>query len=365
MFSMLLNIGGEPVRVYMHDDPHFEEIAAAVALVDHGAAQFLNKYCRMGELNLGAFGGPFDEHPDRLTGQQRKNGCCLTLVAEALGLEQFPWWRELIAFCHFADMGQRIDGQRHWAVEVRHPYDPYNLLKLRYRKLRDEARRAKIDLSDEALLQIFNGAMEDVRLLLWKQKMYFLAVDEIKAYGRCEDINGSNGKQLKLVAITSDNWQINVAARSWFHADVVVQRDGAERVHVFTNQKADISLSDLAQMLNLAEQEAEGFVHMTNWKTLRAEGAIEDGKWFYLFQFGQIHNGTESYPDTPATLLSNDQILGLVKIALDKSYFNPEQSSQCRRGVCNSRGVCDCPLHKYGLQRCRTIRFDMYASRRW
>jgi len=237
------------------------------------------------------------------------------------------------------------------------------MLKLRYRKLRDDARGNKVEPDEGALERILNGAMEDVRLLLWKQKMFFAAVDEIRSQRRHEVISGSGSAKLNLEVVHSDNWQVAVAARAVFHADVVMQRNTTGHVHVFTNQRAGVDLNDLAQMLNLAEQETEGTVRVTDWKKLRAEGAIDDtGKWFYLPQFGQIHNGTESYPDTPATLLSDGQILELMRVALDKSYFDPERAGQCQQGFCSSMGVHNCPLHRYGLQRCLQIRYGMRVS---
>ena len=125
--------------------------------------------------------------------------------------------------------------------------------------------------------------------------------------------------------------------------------------HVFTNNKADLNLDDLAQALNIAEQEAEGEVRQSNWAELRKEGLpYEGGKWFYTRLYGQIHNGTEHF-EYPPTLLGLDTIVSLLKMSLDTGLFDPRRADDCRKGICLSRG---CDLYQFGLQRCRKIRYE-------
>jgi len=80
------NIDGETIMADMHHDPHAEEIAALVAAEDLGDKAFLAEYCGDGKLRLGTGGGPFDEHSNRETGEGRKKGCCMTLMADVLDL---------------------------------------------------------------------------------------------------------------------------------------------------------------------------------------------------------------------------------------------------------------------------------------
>ena len=134
VITLEIPVAGETVFVEMHPDPHFEEVAAAVAIEEHGDRAFLVKYCPDGKLRLGVGGGPFDEHPDAMTGEGRKKGCCLTLVAEALDLlKKAPWWRQMVAFCNFAETSKQLVGKKREATEARHPFDLYSLTRLLFR----------------------------------------------------------------------------------------------------------------------------------------------------------------------------------------------------------------------------------------
>lgn len=358
-----ISVAGEAVSVEMHPDPHFEEIAAMVAIEEHGDHNFLDRHCPDGKLRLGVEGGPFDEHPDASTGEDRKKGCCLTLVAEALDLlRKAPWWRQMVAFCNFAETGKQLIEKKGEATEARHPYDPYSQLRLLFRWRRHLAATngAAEPFTEENQKRVIAHYMDIVRIHVWDQEIFHEAARLIRERGRRETINGPGGKDLNLVVVEvppegSHNWHINNAARAWFKADVIVQKDATGHVHVFTSNKAGLDLDDLAQVINVAEQETEGDVCHSNWAELRKEGIpFNGGRWFYARPYGQLHNGTEHFDFEP-TLLSLDFIVSLVKMSLDTGFFDPRQADDCRKGICRSRG---CDLYQYGLQRCRRVRYE-------
>lgn len=358
-------IADEPVVVEMHPDPHLEEIAALVAVEEYGTKEFLAKYCPDGKLRLGVEGGPFDEHPDPNTGDERKKGCCLTLMAEALGLlEKAPWWRQMVAFCNLAETGKRLNPQRREATEARHPFDVYSYTRLLFRWRRFHGDNGGDPFSDEAQRKVIKHIMDVMRLFVWDQEVFHEAARLIKEEGRCEAMAGPDGKELKLVIVEvpgdqERNWHINSAARAWFKADVIVQKDPAGHVHIFTNNKSRLSLDDLAQAINIAEQEAEDQVRESSWETLREEGVpYEGGRWFYARPYGQLHNGTEHFQFAP-TLLTMETIVDLVKMTLDASVLDAKMAQECPNGECLRS---KCSAYRYGLQRCRQVRFKQHSE---
>lgn len=362
VITIEISVVGETLSVEMHPDPHLEEIAALVAIEEYGNHDFLSKYCMAGKLRLGVESGPFDEHPDAETGESRKKGCCLTLVAEALDLlKKAPWWRQMVAFCNFAETGKQLVDKKREATEARHPFDLYSLARLLFRWRRHLSNNGGGAFTDEMQQKVIDHLKNLVRMFVWDQEVFHAAYRLIRERGLRSTIEGPGGKQLSLVVvevpeIAGHNWHIGNAARAWFKADVVVQKDATGHVHIFTNNKAGLNLDDLAQALNVAEQEAEGNVCQDSWAELRKEGRPYDGgRWFYARPYGQLHNGTEHFADFQLTLLPLDGIVGLVKMSLDTGLFDPRKADDCRKGVCRHNG---CSLYKYGLQRCRKVRYE-------
>lgn len=361
-----ISVVGETLPVDMHSDPHLEEVAALVAVEEYGNHDFLSRYCAGGKLRLGVGGGPFDEHPDRRTGEGRKKGCCLTLVAEALDLlKKAPWWRQMIAFCSFAETGKQLNEKRREATEARHPFDVYSLTRLLFRWRRHLSSNGGGSFTDEAQRRVIEHVKDLVRMFVWDQEVFHAAARLIREKGFRSTIKGPGGKQLALVVVEvpehgGHNWHINNAARAWFKADVIVQKDPSGNVHIFTSNRAGLNLDDLAQAINIAEQEGAGDVIEDNWAKLRTEGVpYEGGKWFYARPYGQLHNGTEHFENQP-TFLSLDTIVGLVKMTLDTGLFDTRKADECRRGICHRGG---CSLYKYGLRRCRQIRYGQHKER--
>ncbi len=360
-----ISVAAENVPVELHAYPHLEEVAALVAVEEYGDRAFLDKYCPDGRLWLGVGGGPFDEHPDPDTGEGRKKGCCLALVAKALNLvEKAPWWRQMVAFCNFAETGGQMNPGRREAVEARHPYDVYSLTRLLFRWRRHLAEASGGTFTEPEQHRVIEHLKDLVRMFVWDQEVFHRAAQLIRRQGRHETINGPKGKELRLVvvAVPADedhNWHVSTAARAWFKADVVVQQDPDGHIHVFTNNKANLNLDDLAQAVNIAEQEAQDDVRERDWEKLRGEGVpYREGRWYYAKPYGQLHNGTEHF-EYPVTRLSLETVASLVKMSLDTSFLGQRTKDECQKAC---RGG-DCRLHKYGFQRCRRVRYEQKLRR--
>lgn len=345
-----------------HPYPHFDDAIAMFAIQKEATDEFFERYGT--HIPLGVGGGPFDEHPE---GDLLRKGrhSAATLVAEALGIDRSPVWRRLINFAHFADTGVYRSDRHPRMEESGHPFDANNMLKARWRRLREAKKQDGTMVSQEHGLRITCELFEWLDDFLWDEQKMEEARQEIAKKGKRLDITGPGGATLKLVLIHSDNPKINVAARCYFSADLVVQRESTDHVHIFVQQgKTSVCLDDLAQMVRLKEQYLSREVICNRWGVLRLEGTLPGERWYYFRpssnrSIQQLHNGTEQYPDTPPTLIGDDRLLEYISVAMDTDYYHPDFADGCRKGECaGSR----CPLYQWGLQRCRRVRGLKYQQ---
>ncbi|MBI4022023.1 MAG: hypothetical protein HY372_01575 [Candidatus Andersenbacteria bacterium] len=411
IFDLSSDITGQKFFVDSHPFPHFDDLMAMFMIQKVGTAAFFEQYGT--HLAIGIGGGPFDEHPD---GAKRRKGrhSAATLVAQALGIDRDPAWRRLLNFSHFVDTGITRFGKSPKPEESNHPFDINNMLKTCWRCLRERMKRQGLQVEDDYAVRMVCELCGWLDYFLWGEHKIEEAQLEIAERGIRKEIAGSKGVTLKLVMITSDNPMTNSAARFYFAADIVVQRetrgnahifirvgrhelrpdelvmqlgsDGCLRIfnredmqelnpdelevqlesdgqlRIFRKYKEGLCLDDLAQMVRLKEQMLAGKVQHNRWVTLRQEGQLAGERWFYFRpasnpSIQQLHNGTESFPDTPPTQITDEQLLEIITVAFDTSYFQPEYADDCRNGVCHGP---KCPLYKWGLQRCRNIRQLQY-----
>lgn len=302
--------------IVTHAWPHLDEVVAMYMIHRVGTYEFRNKYVsRDNNLYLGTEGGPFDEHP-RAGEPRKKHECATTLVAKALGIFTKPEWQQIIKFAHFADTGEAMNEQYSGPEEANHPFDLNNRLRLQWRRLKAEKGVAKA--TQEAHI-VIEAIFDELDTFLWSQEEFQWAREAIKQGGRRNQIMGPNGKPINLICVTSDNTQVNAAARRFFAAHLVVQRNTTGHVHIFTRQDAELNLQKLVELVNREEQQLANDIRVTESQLLRAEGMIAGGRWFYFApndNIQQLHNSTEQYPDVPATRITDERLLELIQEAM-------------------------------------------------
>ncbi len=326
-------IAGETVVIETHHQPHFDEILAMWLAERFGNIGFVSKYCPGNILSLGVDGGNFDEHP--FDGGPRKEGeCCATLVAKALGVADDPALEKILKFGLNTDLGK---GQ---------PFDIAAMVKLFHQEFPNNPFVA-IDWVHQAL---------DAKYA--EQYSFHGPTREVFARdAKIETITGPRGP-IRVATIVSDDPNMSKHARS-AGASIVIQRQNSGNTQIFTNQEAGITLFDTATLINLAEQEAEGEVKVGDWKVLAAEGTIPGGRWHFFTKGQMLLNGSLTHKDVPPTKLSPEEILKIVKIGVNPKAFEESRAMDCKEGICTSTLENQCPWYRYGLHRCREIRYRM------
>jgi len=345
-----------------HEKPHLDEIVAIWLLKKFGEKKFpgiskakitywdtggetpdnrpAEEYEKKGTVLIGIGGGRFDEHPNN--GNPRKEGeCTATLVAKVLQIENDPSLEKILAFTLNNDL-----------KAAAHPFDLAYITKLMHQQYPDNPGKvitwviAGLEVKYQEQYQFFNDT---------KKEFDKLAV--------IEKIPGPSKRVLTLVSITTDNEQMNKFARSNFgcNADIIIQKNSSGNVQIFSNQKkGKLTFYDVVQMIRLTEQKAKGKIITSDWKNLAAEGKVEGAEEWYYFEKGQmLLNGSHTARNIPATKLTMEEIKKIVKIGVNPIAFEPSRTNKCQKIICNSTRNNECPWYKFGLHRCRKIRFEM------
>ncbi len=332
-------IAGETVVIETHHQPHFDEILAIWLAEKFGNVGFVSKHCPSNILLLGEGGGNFDEHP--FDGGPRKEGdCCATLVAKALGVDDDPALEKILKFGLNTDLGK---GQ---------PFDLASMVKLLHQAYPDDPFVA-IDWVYQAL----DAKYAEQYALHGPTREAF----ELNAL--IKEMIGPHGP-VRVAVIVSDDPNMSKFARavSGGNADIVIQQQTIGNTQIFTNQRSGITLFDVAILINLAEQEAAGEVVVKDWKVLSAEGTIPGGRWHFFPKGQMMLNGSLTHKDVPSTALSIETITALVRRGVNPKAFEPTRSADCLAGVCTSTATDPCPWYRYGLHRCREIRYKAKAT---
>lgn len=293
------------------------------------------EYEQEGVLLIGIGNGRFDEHPS-VNGKRKEHECAATLVAKALGLRDEPALQEIFEFVLSSD--GKTSG---------HPFDIANIAKASYQETSSPE-------------EIMDWVMKGIEIKYQEQLRFFDAVRrEFEKKAKIEEIQGPKG-MLTMVSIVSDNSQMNKFARSvhGVKADMVIQKRSSGNVQIFTNARSGLVLYDIAQMLRLTEQELKGEIRTKDWKMLAAEGKVEGAEeWFFQTAGQMLLNGSLTATQVPATKIPFDKIKEIVRIGVDPQRFEPKRKEHCKLGICMSTFKNRCPWYKFGLQRCRKVRF--------
>lgn len=354
--------GGIEFTAIVHPWPHIEEVFAILLIIEEADKGFFDRYGR--NLRLGTDGGPFDEHPR--DGQPGKRGeCCATLVAKALNVTtQDLVWGQLLRYVRFTDTGMPMQRDKPRAEEASHPFDLNSLLKMKWRRIKDEKNGKQSSQADaEPVIEVIFDHLRD---FLWAQRKLQEARQEIKDHGRQFQVAGPDGRGIKVVMVTTDNPQFNAAARFFFQAGLIVMRTSTGHVRIFTDERRRLDLRDLAQAIHVEEMTLRG-ERVPEWKTLREPGIPAGSCWYYhVFEdkpgVQQLLNGSEQHEQAP-TMIPLERIEELIRVVFDEAFFDEEHADQCGRGRCDGAHET-CSLYRLGLPRCRKIRYEMKVNQR-
>jgi len=351
-------------RIVTHEQPHLDEIFAVWLLrkfgkkmfpgIDEAKIIFTGNGGRLPEdvsaedlekggiLPIGTCGGRLDEHPG-FDAKGKENECASTLVAKCLGIDDDPALKGILQFVLKGDTKKGTG----------HPFDLAEITKSLHRQYP----KRQEDVIKWTTVGIEAKYRDQLRFLGETKK-------EFEQNAEVESISGPGGRTLKMVTIVTDNEQMNGFARSRHggEASIVIQKGFSGRmkgnVQIFTNAKHGLTLYDVVQMLRIAEQEKKRKVVTTNWEELAKEGGVKGAEeWWFFPRGGMILNGSLTAKDVPPTKIPLEEIQMMVRLGVNPNAFEPERAPSCEQGRCSSSRTDQCPWYKWGLHRCRKIRF--------
>ncbi|MFH0806672.1 MAG: hypothetical protein V1885_03050 [Candidatus Brennerbacteria bacterium] len=347
-------------RLVTHVRPHIDEYVGIWLLRKFGAEMFPGveaaeviywntggiipdgrtpeEYEKEGALLIGVGGGRFDEHPSADNGRKEEY-CAATLIAEALGFQKDPALQKILTFT----LNNDLKG-------VASPFDLAYLTKLLHEQYPDDPER------------VMNWVMMGIEAKYQEQAQFFATREEFKKNARVEEMKGPKGDTIPVVIVVSDNVQMSKFARSAHgcQAAIVIQKRSPGNVFIHTNQQLGIKLYDVVRMMRIRERELNKWNGHNEWKALEVEGRVEGAEniWFQE-KTNAILNGSLTATDVPPTKIPLEEIVEIIRIGIDPSRFEPSRAARCKEGVCNSSSRNPCSWYRYGLRRCRTVRYEM------
>ncbi len=393
--ELIVAIAGKEIPINTHNMSHYDEAVAACLANQFGDEYFLNKYCHDNRLYLGIGGGDFDEHSREGGDYKKKNECCTTLMAKALGVDKRP---ELQKIFRFTKINDRKGSH--------HPRDIATVLNHLHRQNIDpEAQVENInwamrgtmvklydwengDFTIEHIAKVAKQliaeqkiTIEDINPDQWLKKgqdaiilhqKYFedalVEFTEKIALGQVRAIKiESDGRILPIVAIESDNYRMGAALRSdkGVSAAVVIQKSKKEKicsleysgdlVSISSNQKFKLRLNEAAAIIRYEEQQRNGEMITDQWPYLGAEGEVVGAEnWYFDTDMQALLNGSLTHPEVPSTQLSLNALFYYTQIGIDRGKFHPVYRKECLKGKCLASKKCS--YYHWGLQRCRNNR---------
>lgn len=365
---------------------------------------------KSGILPIGCGGSMFDEHPlptqSLEDDDEGEKECAASLVAQALGIDQYPELQSILNFARRVDATATADprdlssvikkfhdnletNKRTVAKWVKDPVVLARMMELMDRRIDldhlfkwvEQGIYAKycespqtddftIDKVGELLLgqeqceedlytsaewlRVGNEALE-LDDLLFKH----VTGEEYKNFKTIERFQGKwHGQitEMKIAVVRSDDVRIHRFARSRLgdQVAVTIQRRRNGQVVIMTNKYHNIDLKDVVRTIKTEEAKRRG-LELPRWDEMKRQ--LQHSVWYYHKPGQNLFNGAKTSPDTESTKIPLAEIVGLVRMALSVEEFEPSRCESCLQGICTSRKSDPCPLWQYGLSRCQSIRW--------
>lgn len=270
-----------------------------------------------GVLALDFVGARFDHHP-KVRGE-KPTECASTIVAKALGIEKNPALQKLLIFAKRDD----LEGK---GVTSADPIDrafslPGMLMTLNRQHAADPAFILTTILPlIEAHYRDMAHRMEELPKL-WKQ---------LKAEGKAQEFLVPQGrKNLRVVALISDNVSLPGFLRAWARVDVVIQRLPSGHTNIITKQDRRVDLREVIRFLRFNETKKRGIPLSDHTLAyLHRPGRIDEApEWFYDTAANTIQNGGVRPEGVTPTLLSLEEIVEIVREGLAEASELPPTPS--------------------------------------
>lgn len=147
--------------------------------------------------------------------------------------------------------------------------------------------------------------------------------EELQANGNAQMLKLKQGPaDLKAAFVNSENVALPGFLRAAKRMDMVIQRRTTNHTNIITRQERSIDLRPLIEALRRAEATKKQIALNLSQMQLQEVGRIDEiPEWYYDDAANTIQNGGVSPGDTPATQLSADEILTLIKENVPKGII--------------------------------------------
>lgn len=293
---------------------------------------------------LGVGGGPFDEHATGV--KERVEGeVCATLVAKYLGIENDKSIEKILYFVKREDLeGIKVRNELPMIIKFLHQKykddaeNVYKWTELAYKAYLEEEKVSTEKLSEEEYKEYKKSwqpltlesatklLQNDTEFLWWKkfvddalkfrEREFEEAKFEFRQKGKTEKIIASDGKQVTISFVESDNEEMNKFVRS-VGSHVVVQKNSRGNYAVMTDRKRGVSLAYAFMLLRMAEEHFRSLPIQKDETLLQKEGYLENEPFWYLFHTKDMgFNGSLTTKDIEPTKIPSEKVFELIKEGL-------------------------------------------------
>jgi hypothetical protein len=311
-----------------------------------------------GTLIIGMAGSFLDEHEHHRNGYRRPpNHCAASLTALLTGMDQDPYWQQVLEFVLCDDLGERFD---HTYLDASMTLP--NLLKYGYSA--DKQNAPWVISYGMKFVEVYYRALKSGRFVEngrpnwsidflveladaeWANRAKVLFIEAAQIVEQrvtaaehgiktlaVEYLQVSGGK-LGVCVIENDleNFQKRVFDKR-SDIDILIMRRETGNVQIFTRRGKAISLAKPAGIIRQMEMKARGRTHPIGVDFTQPGSILGCQEWF-LFQpknSDMLFNGSLTAPDTPPTRLANDDILKAVTLGLKYTRQIPQRFDRPRK----------------------------------
>lgn len=251
-------------------------------------------------------GGMFDHHRSNQASGKRED-CVSTLIAKYLGIDSHKALRKVLAWAIRDD----LEGKGTVSDD---PLDRAFGLSGIIMNLNRALNETPQKILDLVLPLIHYHVLEEVKRAEEMPREW----EQLQASGKGVQFNLKQGPgDLKCCALETDNIALPGFLRAAKRMDLIVQRRSTGHTNVLTRQERSIDLRPVISALRVAEAAKKGVTIPTDQTVLRAAGkcpGVEE--WYYDDAANTLQNGGVNPGDIPATRLSMDEVLAIVKAAI-------------------------------------------------
>lgn len=264
--------------------------------------QTAEKLEQAGHLTID-LGGMFDHH---LANEKlgKKQECVSGLIARCLGVETNPELKKLLAWAKRDD----LEGKGTISTDpLDRAFGLSGIIMNANREFTDDP----IKTLNLATAIIDLHVKEEYRRQVELPKL----LEELEKQGQTQNFTVKQGSaDLLAYWVETDSTALPGFLRAAKKADLVIQRRSTKHTNIITRQLRSLDLRPLIAVLRLSEADKKNAVLPANESVLTSAGRIKDiEEWYYDDAANSIQNGGISPEGVPATRLSKNEIITLVK----------------------------------------------------